>query len=138
MAQKVDLLFSLNLTIGPKVSARIVKTNSDTPTIELNELNGVGVTFTDYRAEIKSIHRHARFITLFAFKVPGSIHHQIKGVIGHAVSLNSNSTQFELPFPKTDSKIKQLILGTQKQVKIVLTGYDEIGRKLSVTVQSSP
>ena len=126
------------LSIGPKVSARIVKTNRGTPTIELNELNGVGVTLTDYRAEIKSIYRHAKFITLFAFKVPGSSHHQIKGVIGHAVSLNGNSTQFELPLSKADSKIKQLILGTQKHVKIVLKGYDEIGRKVSVKAQSSP
>jgi len=122
------------LTIGPKVGARVIEENNDQLVIEVIENNGVSVTFTDYHIEIRTKNRHAGIITLFAWKVPESTIINLEGVIGHRVSLKEKSQTFSIPIPVFDTNLKSFILGSENHTKILLRGYDELGRPLSLPV----
>ena len=122
------------LTIGPKVAARIFKENSDRLIIEVRENNGVQVILTDYHIKITTKNRHAGIITLFAWKVPQISSHNFEGAIQHNVSAKGNSKNLSIPNPIPGTSFKNIILGSQNQVKILLRGYDKIGRKVEVIV----
>jgi hypothetical protein len=122
------------LTIGPKVTARIVHKYNDRFIIEVREHNGVGVTLIDYDIMITTKNRHAGIITLFAWKVPKISSQTFKSVIQHKVSVKSNSQKFSIPNPIPGTGFKNIILGSQNQIQILLRGYDEIGRKVEVAV----
>jgi hypothetical protein len=122
------------LTIGPKVSARIVKEINDQLVIEVREINGVQVTLTDYHIKTKTKNRYAGFITMFAFKVPELLRRNFEGVIRQKISLKENSQTLNIPNPTPDTSIKDLILGAETQIKILLQGHDEVGRPVSVPV----
>jgi len=122
------------LTIGSKVAARIVKENSDRLIIEVRENNGVRVTLTDYHIEIATKNRHAGIITLFAWKVPQISSHNFEGVIQHKVSVKGNSQNLSIPNPIPGTSFKHRILGSQNQIRILLRGYDEIGRQVEIIV----
>ena len=133
---KIDKL--RKLTIGAKISARVIEQNRDGMIIEAIETNGVGVTLTDYRMKITNMNRHAGIITLFAWKVPKSSTRKFESVLSSSIHLQSNSKIFNIPNAAMDSRIGQLLLGTATQVEMTLRGYDEIGRTLSVAVQDLP
>ena len=122
------------LTIGPKITARIVHKHHDRFIIEVREHNGVGVTLIDYYIMIKTKNCHAGIITMFAWKVPKISSQTFKGVIQHKVSIKSDSQNFSIPNPIPDTSFKNIILGSQNQIQILLRGYDEIGRKVEVIV----
>jgi hypothetical protein len=123
------------LTLGPKVTAEIIKKSSDRLAIQVRENNGVQVTFTKYQMEINKTNRHAGIITLFAWKVPEFSSRNYEGVIEQKICLKGDTQIFNIPHPTLVSNFKHLILGTETQMKIFLKGYDEISRQLSVTVQ---
>lgn len=122
------------LTIGPKVAARIVNDQDDRLIIEVRENNGVRVTLTDYHIGIATKNRHAGIITLFAWKVPETSSQTFEGVIQHKVSVKGNSQKLSIPKPIFGTSLKHRILGSQNQVKLLLRGHDEIGRKVEVIV----
>lgn len=93
------------------------------------------MTFTEYRMEINKIHRHAGIITLFIWKVPGFSKQNYEGVMEQKICLKGDTQTFNIPHHTLASNFKYLILGTETQMKIVLKGYDEISRQLSVTIQ---
>ncbi|MFH0961050.1 MAG: hypothetical protein V1897_20390, partial [Pseudomonadota bacterium] len=126
------------LTIGPKVSARIFEKRHDNMTIEATEANGIGVILTDYGMKIIKKNRHAGLITLFAWKVPKGSSREFESVISNTIRLQGNSKTFNISFAAMDSRIRQLILGTETQIEMKLQGYDEIGRNLSIAVQDLP
>ena len=123
------------LTMGPKVAAAIIKESHKIIIIEVREINGVQVTLTDYDIKINAKNLHAAVITRFAWKVPESSSQNFQRVIEQKVSLKGSSQTFSIANPYPTPNFKQFILGTQTQMNIVLHGYDEIGRHLSVTVQ---
>lgn len=125
------------LTIGPKVTAKIIKKNHKTIAIEVSEINGVQVTLTDYHVKITAENLHAALITLFAWKVPELSKQNFKRVIDQKIFLKGSSKTFNITNPSPAPNLKKFILGTQTQISIVLHGYDEVGRQLSVTVQNS-
>jgi len=124
------------LTIGPKVAAKILKRHNDKIVVEVREHNEVLVTLTDYEIKITSMNHHAHLITLFVWKVPKFSTESHKGVIAHQISLKGNIQTFRLPYPTPVSNLKNLLLGTESQMTIVLKGHDEIGRQLSVTIKN--
>ena len=132
--QKIEKL--RKLTIGPMISAQIVENDSVKVLVEVTENNDVGVTLTDYQMKITKKNRHAGVITLFAWKVLECSIWEYKGAIINSINLRGDSKTFNIPYPNTDSRIGQMILGTEIQTKIILNGYDEIGRKISVTVEN--
>ena len=122
------------LTIGPKVATRIVSENGDRLIIVVRENNGVRVTLTDYYITITTKNRHAGIITMFAWKVPKSSRRNFEDVIQHKASFKGNSQKLSIPNPIPGTSFKHRILGSQKQIRILLRGYDEIGRQVEVIV----
>ena len=123
------------LTIGPKAAARIIEKNNGQLLIEVRENNGINITLTDYETRITTNNHHAGIITLFAWKVPKISIKSCEGVLPNKVSFNNISQTISIPNPIPERDLKSLILGSQNQVKIVLHGYDEIGRPLSLPVR---
>ena len=123
------------LTIGPMVAARIVKAVNNEVVIEVIENNGVQVTFTDYDIEIMTRNRHAGVIAMFVWKVPESSMREFKGVLGEKVSIKDTSQILKVPISLTDTSLSSFILGAEDRFSIVLHGYDEVGRVLSLPVK---
>jgi hypothetical protein len=122
------------LTIGPKIGARVIKVSKDGVLIEIRENNDVQVTFTDYQIEMATKNRHADLITLFAWKVPKGSHRNIEGIFDQRISVKNNTQTFSILTPSNSTTIKNIILGAETRISILLRGYDEIGRKLSFPV----
>jgi hypothetical protein len=122
------------LTIGPKAAARTIGEKNGRLVIEVRENNGISITLTDYEVDITTNNRHAGIITLFAWKVPKSYSRRFGGVLANKVALNDSSRAFCIPIPIPERGLKSLLFGSEDQVKIVLNGYDEIGRPLSLPV----
>jgi len=123
------------LTIGPKITARIVNQDDNRLIIEVRETNGVKVVLTDYSLKIRMNNRHAGIITLFAWKVPNSSKRNLEGAFSRKVSMKNCSQTLYIPNPIPESNLKHLILGTENHMRVELNGYDEIGRQVSVTVK---
>ena len=123
------------LTIGPKVGARLVKVdNKKGMLIEVRENNHVGVTLTDYQIEVTTENRHAALITLFAWKVPKCSHRNFKGLLDRKISIRGTSETFFIPTSSADTGFRKILLGSTSRVAIILRGYDEIGRELCFPV----
>ena len=123
------------LTVGPKLTARIVNEDVNRLVIEVRETNGVKVVLTDYSFKVNMKNRYANIITLFAWKVPESSKQGFEGAFSRKVSMKDGSQTLYIPNPIPESNLKHLILGTESHVRIELKGYDEIGRQVSVTVK---
>jgi hypothetical protein len=122
------------LTIGPRVGARLVKAAKEGMLIEVRENNSVGVTLTDYQIEVTTQNRHAGLITLFAWKVPKCSHRNFKGLLNRKISIRGTSETFFIPTSSADTGFRKILLGSTSRVAIILRGYDEIGRELSFPV----
>ena len=124
------------LTIGPKVGAKLVKVAKEGMLIKVRENNSVGVTLTDYRIEMATENRHATLLTLFAWKVPTCSLRNFKGVLDRKISIKGSSQTFYVPNHSFDTGFRQFILGAETRISIVLIGYDEIGRELTFPVST--
>jgi len=124
------------LTIGPKVAARVVEKTVSQFVIEVRENNDVEVFLTDYHLTMTTKNRHAGIITLFAWKVPDSAIQEFDGVFDRKIVLKKKAETLNIPFPSPDTSLKSLILGSETRIDIVLQGHDEIGRPLSIRVNS--
>ncbi|PKN62626.1 MAG: hypothetical protein CVU57_23545 [Deltaproteobacteria bacterium HGW-Deltaproteobacteria-15] len=122
------------LSMGPKAGARIIEIAVDKVFVEARENNGVEIALTDFEMELTTQNRHAGFITMFFRKVPESETRNHKGVIERRVSLRSSAERFMLPLPAPDQSLKAAILGSTNQVRIILRGYDELGKAVSLPV----
>ena len=122
------------LTIGPKVGARLVKVSKEGMLIEVRENNRVSVTLTDYQMEVTTQNRHAGLITLFAWKVPKCSHRNFKGVLDRKISIRGSSETVFIRTFSPETGLKRILLGSESRVAIILRGYDETGRELSFPV----
>jgi hypothetical protein len=123
------------LSIGPKVGAGVLKMTTDGIWIEVRENNGVQVTLTDYQIEMATENRHADLITLFAWKVPKHSVRNFERILDQNISVKNNSQTFLIRKPPTGATFKNLLLGAKTHLKILLHGYDEMGRQVLVTVK---
>jgi hypothetical protein len=123
------------LTIGAKVSARLIGTKGGQVSVEVSESNGVGVTVTEYRLTAAIKHHHARLITLFLWKVPetDSITHE--GALPNKISLKDSSGRTTIPVSNVTDRLKSILMGSKEDFSITLMGYDELGRPVSVSVK---
>ena len=122
------------LSIGPKLTAEAIKTHDTKLTIEIKEINDVGITLTGFQGSIKTINHHARLITLFAFKVPIGHTERINGVFDHKLNLKNSTETATINLQSKKHHLKSLILGSDTIIKILLTGHDTIGRPVTVPV----
>jgi len=123
------------LTIGAKISARLIDINGAQVSIEVNESNGVGVTITEYRLTAAVRHHHARFITLFLWKVPETDNISFEGALSHKLSLSNSSDHTTIPFFNGKNRLKSIFMGSKNDISITLIGYDELGRSVSASVK---
>ncbi len=126
------------LTIGPQIAAKCIKTNAEAMLIEVKELNGVGVTLTGYTVSALTKNRHAGLITLFAWKVPKGSTQNYQGMFDKKLHLKKSSTTVTIYLHSKNHRLKSLILGAKTITKIILTGYDEVGRHITVPVLICP
>lgn len=123
------------LTIGAKLTARLVGKNGEQILVEVSETNGVGTTFTEYRINLTMTNNHARIITLFFLKVPESENRTLDGALANRLFLKNGSGRVVIQLPPNRTDIRSLFMGSKKNLGIFLTGYDEIGRTVSVPVR---
>jgi hypothetical protein len=123
------------LSIGAKVSARLIGISDGQASIEVRETNGVGVTITEYQMTAAMRNNHARLITLFLWKVPETATVSYDGALPNRLSLNKSSGRAIIPFSNVRGSLKSFLMGSREDISIILTGYDEIGRPVSVPVR---
>ena len=122
------------LTIGARAGARIVSKENGRVNVEVRENNGVGITLTGYEVKLETTNRNAGVITMFFMKVPKAASHTAQGMIEKKVSVKDNAKTLAIRYPASVRDLKSLILGSETEVKIVLHGYDEIGRPVIIPV----
>lgn len=123
------------LTIGPKLTARMVKRDSESVLIRVIESAGAGATLTGYGIDLMTKNRHAEIITLFAWKVTETSRKTHEGTLRNPVYVKGTSETLHIPKPAySENAFKGLLLGTEIQLRIALCGYDELGRPISVPV----
>jgi len=130
-----DLEKLKKLTIGAKVSARLIGTNGGQASIEVSETNGVGVTITEYHLNAAIRNNHAKLITLFFLKVPETDNISYEGALQNRLSLRNSSGRTAISFTNDRDRVKSFIMGSKENISITLTGYDELGRNVSVSVR---
>lgn len=123
------------LTIGAKISARLIGSNDTQVSIEVSESNGVGVTITEYRLNAAIRHHHARFITLFLWKVPETDNISHEEALPHRLSLSNNSGRTTIPIFNGKGSLKSILMCSKDDISITLIGYDELGRSVSTSVK---
>jgi hypothetical protein len=122
------------LTIGAKAGARIVSMENGRVNVEVRENNGVEVILTEYQVKLATTNRRADIITMFFMKVPRSSLHTAQGMIEKKVSVKDNARTLSIHYPAFVPDLKSFILGSETEIRIVLHGYDEIGRPVSLQV----
>ncbi len=120
------------LTMGPKLSARLLRNEGDSVIIEVRESAGVAVTLMGYRLSAETRHEHARLITLFAFKVAESSHWDKESGLPSPLRLRNSAAAESFTRPSQEASFKALALGSHTSQTFTLTGYDEIGRPVSI------
>ena len=130
-----DLEKLKRLSIGAKVSARLIGSSAGQASIDVMETNGVGVTMTEYQMTAAVRNSHARLITLFLWKIPETATTSYDGALPNRLSLNNNSGNITIPLSAVRGSLKSVLMGSRENISIIVTGYDEIGRPVSVRVR---
>ncbi len=124
------------LTMGTKLTAQITERSEDYVSVEVRELNGVRVTLTDFRMTISAVHHNAWLITLFFWKVPGAEVLTHEGVLPHRLLLKNSTDKAVIGIHGDRIGLRTVLMGTQRDISIEISGYDEVGRPVSVPVRS--
>jgi hypothetical protein len=130
-----DLEKLKRLNIGAKVSARLIGISGGQASIEVMETNGVAVIITEYQMITAIRNNHARLITLFLWKVPQTATASYEGALPNRLSLNKSSGRAIIPLSNVGSSLTSFLMGSSEDISITMTGYDEIGRPVSVQVR---
>jgi hypothetical protein len=130
-----DLEKLKRLSIGAKVSARLIGISGGLASVEVMETNGVGVTITEYQMTAATRNNHARLITLFLWKVPETATASYKGALPNRLFLNKSSGRITIPLSAVQRSLNSALMGSREDISITITGYDEIGRPVSVSVR---
>lgn len=129
-----DLERLKRLSIGAKVSARLIGISGGQASIEVSETNGIDVTITDYQMTAAIRNNHARLITLFFWKVPETATTSYEGGLPDRLSLNKSSGHTIIPLSNMGGSLKSFLMGSREDISITLTGHDEIGRSVAASV----
>ena len=124
------------LTMGAKLTAQITERSGDHVSVEVRELNGVRVTLTDFRMTVSAVHRNAGLITLFFWKVPESEVLTHEGALPRRLLLKNSTDKAVIGIHGDRIGLRTVLMGTQRDVSIEISGYDEVGRPVSVPVRS--
>lgn len=122
------------LTIGARAGARILSIKSGLMNVEVREYNGVEIILTKYDVKLVTTNLHTDIITMFFMKVPKTTSYSAQGVLGKKVSIKDNATTFLVVYPASVRDLKSFLLGSECEVSIVLHGYDEVGRPVTIPI----
>jgi hypothetical protein len=126
-ALKIERMRRLSL------GAKVLVTNIGGGIFELREVNRVGVVLTDIEITIIEQNRHAGIVTLFVMKVSSGDTQTVKKPLRVPVVLKSGAVrQVNLPVPTESNPFSDAILGTNRTIRMVLIGTDEVGRMVRV------
>jgi hypothetical protein len=124
------------LTMGAKLTAQITERSGDHVCVEVRELNGVRVTLTDFRMTVSAVHKNARLITLFFWKVPESDVLSHEGALPRSLLLKNSTDKAMIGIHADQIGLRTVLMGTRRDFSIEISGYDEVGRPVSVPVRS--
>ncbi len=119
----------IRLSKGAKVLVRSLGDG----TVELREVNGVGVVITEAEYVIDETNNHASFYNYYVMKVSSGGRKTVREVLAEPVVLKSRSKVIKLMVPNSN-RVKDLLLGTDRSVYVSLLGRDEVGRIVRVKV----
>lgn len=126
--EKIEEMRKLNM--GPKVMAKVVRTDGNIARIEMAEVNDIAVTIYEYQINAERLYKCADFISYYIWKVPRSKKLSYGGVFKNPVILDTSSKQIEISLPPDIMGLGDYLLGASQSVEISLIGYDEIGREV--------
>jgi hypothetical protein len=120
------------LSLGSSVTASVIGFEDGKALIQVSEGNGVKVTLTSADVHVKKRNRFAKKISYFVMKVADGSSESYR--VGLApVVIHSSSKVIPLNL-SDDTGFSDYLLGADIKRTIVLSGFDEIGRKVSVKV----
>ena len=122
--------------MGAKLTAQITERSGDHVSVEVRELNGVRVTLTDFRMTVSAVHRNAGLITLFFWKVPESEVLTHEGALPRRLLLKNSTDKAVIGIHGDRIGLRTVLMGTQRDFSIEISGYDEVGRPVSVPIRS--
>jgi hypothetical protein len=117
------------------IATGVLNVDANGINLKVSEVNGVSVRLTSAVIIIRQYNRFAKPISLFIWKVPSIIEHRSSLPLD-PVKICENSANIQIP---TDTFRKSLIdhlLGANIETIVTLNGYDEIGRPVSVNIET--
>jgi hypothetical protein len=121
------------LTLGSIVTASVVGFEDGKALIQVSEGNGVKVTFTAADVLVRKHNCFAKKISYFVMKVAdGSSESYRVGL--EPVSVRGESTLISIGVDHGRPRLSDYLLGADIKRTVILSGFDEIGRKVSVKV----
>jgi hypothetical protein len=120
------------LTLGASVTASVIAFEDGTALIQVSEGNGVKVTLISADVYVKKRNRFAKKISYFVMKVSDGSSESYRLGLSPVVIRSSSKV---IPLKLSGKDLSDYLLGASIKRTVVLSGYDEIGRKVSVTVQ---
>lgn len=124
------------LSIGPMIGARILQLTDECLIVEVWENNDVEISLADFEIELIDRNKHAKIITMFYWKIPDKEVQKIKGALEEKIVIKNCKARFAIPYHPPEQNVKTFFYGSERQIKILLHGHDEIGRPLSLPVNS--
>ena len=118
------------LTVGPNVTVRLVEMDEHVARIEAAETNGVKVALYEYEINAEISYSRAAFVSYYIWKVAQARNTVSRGTLACPLVLNGNSRLVRVPIPHAKTGIGDYLLGASRTLRIVLIGYDEIGRRV--------
>lgn len=120
---------------GAKLIATYVSdTGADEIKLKVSEVNGVAVVLTSADIKIRKHYRFSKLISLFVWKIPSMIEHNSTNSID-TIKICGNSVNILLPVNHRRKRATDYLVGANLELSAVLTGYDEIGRLVSVKIE---
>ena len=123
------------LSKGPHLVASAVSENQNSVRLKVSEVNGVSVILTSADIHLAKKNRFADVISFFVIKVSKGSNVSYS-VAFDPVPLCGNSGNFEISLSRFCNKgLSDYLLGAQVTKSVVLKGYDELSRPVSVNVE---
>ena len=122
-----DIERARRLSLGAKVHGRWINNG----VVELREVNGVPVVLTEYQIRINDRHRHARILSFYVMKVSAGATRTIERALPAPVVLRQGDVRrVSLSVPERQIGLREIVLGTHRQVTITIIGRDQVGRPI--------
>jgi hypothetical protein len=119
------------LSLGSSVTASVIGFEDGKALIQVNEGNGVKVTLTSADVHIRKKNRFAKKISYFVMKVADGSSESYRVGLEPVVVRSSSKV---IPLNLSGKDLSDYLLGADVKRTVVLSGFDEIGRKVSVRV----